>query len=331
MIKTLRSQSLRAVLPRIICAVLLCAILLAVTGFGAFKLLAGPKPVSESSRPGDYVSFDLSQVIVGYATASVSGSVVRTYYILDLGNGKLGSLCVPKGEEGLLSAALRQSEAYYNDGTLDTLARMGQAEGHVSALDSSYYDLMVEGLDTVSLEGEPVPVEVTWQRVGTMGKTWTLILSAAALALLLLAAAQLIAVLSGAYQKKALAAAQAVLPLTEAEEDFKNAQRFDQTYLGDRLIWYQLGAASRCVPTEGVVWGFDRLDSRVLGTRRYTLYLYDRDGNAHDIRTKTEQERPLLAKAVEEKGHPFVYGYSQDRAHRFAADRAGFIRDIGKE
>ncbi len=95
MYKTLRKESLRRVLPRIIICAVLSVILLGISGDGLLKLLWGPQPLDELSNDeldGKYVSFDASKIIVAFANLTASNSegdseTLKTYYLLPADDG----------------------------------------------------------------------------------------------------------------------------------------------------------------------------------------------------------------------------------------------------
>jgi hypothetical protein len=320
MYKSLKKFSLRSVLPRVIALALCAVILLAVTGFGIFRLLS-PVDADGTISGGDYVRFDLSQVVVAFATSSGTFSGEHTYYILDLGDGNFAALKAASNDASAFAVALTQSQSYYHDGTLDELNTLGYAYGTAVKMDSSTLSLLEEGLESAELEGNIVATVVNYGRLGTTPKNATVALTCLALVFIVLAAIPLIAALSGAYQKEVRAS----LSGEDAEEEYSAAFTRDQTRVGARHFWYQKGAKSLCIPTNDIIWGFNRLDSRMLGSRRYSLELYLRSGENLDIRTKTEQERDEIASAISENAEVFVHGYSQERAAAYAHSREGFI------
>ncbi len=326
MYKTLKKMSFRAILPGFIITLICAVIVLAVAAPCLVSLIGGISELDESVSDGDIVRFDSMMVVAGFATVSNSGGeTVKTYYIIDLGGKYMAMEASPK-YDSVLSNALLQSESYYHTHAIDSLSPMGEISGTVSGMDSETYSFLRQGLDSADLEGEIVPYTVTLGNIGYLPRTAFIVLLCVGLIILAAAAAELALAFSGVYQKKARGLAEGQYSPQEIEADFDDADVFDHVRVGDKLLWYQIGAGTRCAAIGDIIWGFDRIDARMLGSRRYSLYLYTSDGASHDIRTKTEGERRPIADAVAGKGQPFIYGYSQERAGLFARDRAAFKR-----
>lgn len=327
MYKTLKKVSFRAILPGFIITLVCAVIALAVAAPCFAALLGGASELDTSVKDGDLVRFDSMMVVAGFATVSnANGETVMTYYIIDLGDGKFMAMKATPKYDNVLNGALLQSESYYHTHAIDSLSPMGEISGTVTDMDGETYDFLREGLDSAGLEGEIVPFTVTLGNIGYLPKTAFIVFLCIGLIILAAACAELALAFSGIYQKKARTFAESLYSPEEIAEDFENAVVFDHVRLGDKLLWYQIGPRTRCAAVGEILWGFDRIDARVLGSRRYSMYLYDSNGDCHDIRTKTEAERRPIADAVEEKGHPFIFGYSQERAGLFARDRAAFRR-----
>lgn len=327
MYKTLKRTSFRAILPGFVIT-LLCAVIALAAAAPCLAALSGrASELDASVTAGKAVRFDSMMVVAGFASASnASGETVRTYYMIDLGGGKFMAMEASPKYDGALSGALKQSEGYYHTHTIDSLSPMGEISGTAADMDDETYDFLRQGLDSAGLDGEIVPITVVLGKVGYLSDTAFTVILCIGLVMLAAAAAELALAFSGIWQKKARDFAESLYSPEETAEDFENAEVFDHVHLGDKLLWYQLGPRTQCAAVSELLWGFDRIDGRVLGSRRYSLYLYDSNGVCHDIRTKTEEERRPIADAVAEKGYPFIFGYSQERAGLFARDRAAFRR-----
>ncbi len=327
MYKTLRKMSFHAILPGFITVLVAALAALVVVAPCLFSLLSGTSGLDSSVKSGQMVEFDSMMVVAAFATVSnANGDTINTYYIIDLGDDQYMAMEAKPRYDSLLESALIQSERYYHTHATDTLEPMGEISGAVSDMDSETWDFLRQGLDSADFGGEIVPYIVTLGNIGYLPQTAFVIILCIGIALLLAAVAILAPVFSGRYQKNAMEFAKSCCTPEEAEEDFLQAQVFDQVRLGNILLWYQTGPKTGCAAVSEILWGFERIDARMMGTRRYSLYLYTADGKCHDIRTKTDKEREPLARAVAAKGYPFIYGYSQDRAGLFARDRAAFRR-----
>lgn len=326
MYQSLRKLSFKAVMPRFLTALVCAVILICLCAPALLDLVLGARDFNADSSAGDYVSFEKRYVVGAFAQESSKGTPRSTYYIVDLGGSRFAALKVKVKYVSELSDALTQSESYYHSKTIDELKPMGTAKGTVSAMDPQTRGFLEQGLEKAELEGEIVPITINMGKISFLSPAALAWLGGFGLAFLIWAAIELALVFSGFYQKNARAAAGSICSDEEAEADFDAAIVFDHVRVGEKLMWYQMGAKSLCTPVSELLWGFERLDSRVLGSRRYSLELYTRNGECVDIRTRTEAERQPIAAAITSRGNPFIYGYSQDRAALFARDRNAFIR-----
>lgn len=326
MYQSLRKLSFKAVMPRFVTALVCAVILVGLCVPALLDLAVGAKDFSAESSAGDYVSFEKRYVVGAFAQESAGDKLRNTYYILDLGSGRFAALKVKAEDVSDLSDALTQSESFYHSKTIDELKPMGTAKGTVSAMDSQTRGFLEQGLGKAELEGEIVPITINMGKISFLSPAALAWLGGFGLAFLIWAAIELALVFSGFYQKTARAAAESICSNEETEADFDAAIVFDHVRVGEKLMWYQLGAKSHCTSVPELLWGFERLDSRVLGSHRYSLELYTRSGECVDIRTRTETERQPIAAAITSRGNPFIYGYSQDRAALFARDRNAFLR-----
>lgn len=334
--KTLRRESLRCVLPRIVLCGLLALILLGVSGGGLLKLMSGATPLSELSREeleGQYVSFDASQVIVAFANLTSSNSdgdskTLKTYYLLPFGDSYMAVMVRGEDYEGLMERAMEQSHEYYL-GDLDTLTGLGTIRGTVGPLEEDMSGYMTDCIDNYQLpgylEGEDssallVPYQVKLDYVGPMKKPLTLALGLAGASLLLLALLQLAVVMAGCYQKKALAVT------GEAEEDFQSAEKIERVRVG-RYLWYTKGPGSRAVPVESLVWGYALPEPLVVSKYRWPVALYNRERQLLQVCFMEQSHCQDFLKAVAAQGHPFLSGYTSDLSWKFQEDFEGFLRE----
>lgn len=327
MYRTLKKMSFRAILPAFIALLVFAAAALAITAPCLVSLMSERSGLDEGASSGDMVRFDSMMVVAAFATVSnANGKTVQTYYMLDLGNGKFMAMKAAPEYDSLLDKALTQSESYYHTHAIDMLSPMGEISGSVMAMDSETRSFLEQGLASAELEGDIFPYTVMLGYIGYLSHTRFIVLLCVGIALLLAAAALAVLCFSGFYHRYAREFVESRYSQEEAEADFEKAAVLDNVCLGDRLLWYQTGARIYCAAVDSLLWGFERIDARMTGSRRYSLYLYDSSGVCHDIHTKTAQERRPLADAIAAKGHPFIFGYSQERAGLFARDRAAFKR-----
>ena len=330
MYQKVKLRSLKKILPRSIAALVLAVILLAASGFGVFTLLSKPQAlasVPEAELEGAYVSFDLSQVIASFAS---EGSH-REFYILKLDENKFMSLTASEKYFEKLALAASQSEDYYmnNSGILN---KLGTCSGKVTALDEELYAYFTDWVDEVGVlitdESKSVQeccLQLTVELGAVNGRSNTLIwvLSGIALALILYAAAEIVMVLTGVYSRK-LKDVVGEDNMDEVDEEFDTAPVFGHIRVGRTYTWYWKGASPRAVATKDIIWAFNQLDSHLMGKYPHILTVYLTDRSCLELGTHTPEERAEIAGVIAGYGNPFVYGYSQDRAHMFAHNFARF-------
>ncbi len=333
---TLRRESLKRVLPRIVLCGLLALILLGVSGGGLIKSLAGATHLSElpeEELEGKYVSFDASQVIVAFANLTSSNSdgdskTLKTYYLLPYGDSYLAVMDKGDAHESLMERAMEQSHEYYL-GDLDALTGLGDLSGTVGALEEDMLDYMTDCIDNYQLPGYQeggdssaliLPYQVNLDYVGLLKKPVALTLGAVGVVFLLLALVQLAVVMAGCYQKKALAVT------GEAEEAFQNAEQIERVRVG-RYLWYTKGPGSRALPVESLVWGYALPEPLVVSKYRWPVALYNREQELLQVSFMEQAHCQDFLKAIAAQGHPFVSGYTSELSRRFQEDFEGFLRE----
>ena len=334
MYKTLRKESLKCVLPRIIACAVIAAILLAVCAGGLVKMAVGPQKLDTNVESGDYVSFDASEVIVAFASLTVSSDdsgskTLKTYYLLPSGDGNYLAVMDEKDHNSnVLDRAMEQSHEYYL-GDLETLTPLGNLSGTVKPLEDDMTDFMTDCIEKYELPGYEegkdsanliVPYQVELDRVGFLNKAWVALLGIASLVFLLLLIAQVAVLMSGAYQKKVR------LLIGDAENGFETAQQIERIRVAD-YIWYNKGPGSRALRTEDVVWGYAMPEPMVVSKYRWPVALYTRDQELVRLTFMDRKSCQTFLDAVAAQGKPFITGYTSQYAQLFQSDLDGFLRE----
>jgi hypothetical protein len=331
MYKTLQNESLKKVLPRILCCALAALILLGICGSGLIHMIAGPKSVN-AIETGDYVSFDASDVIVAFATLSVSNDsdtvIKKTYYLFPYGDSYIAVMDRKEKNSSILDRAMEQSKEYYL-GDLETLTKLGTLSGTVQPLDDDMASYMTDCIDDYELPGYEegqdtsrliVEYQVELDRVGLLSRTWTIILACGALAFLILLAVQLVVLFTGCYQRKVRAL------IGEEPEDFADAAKVERVRVGS-YIWYPNGPGSRAIKTADIIWGYALPEPLVVSKYRWPVALYDHQQNLTRICFVEQSSCQEFLKAIADQGNPFVCGYTSAYAEKFQNDFAGFCQD----
>ena len=338
--KTLKQKTIKTLLPFILTAAILTVLFLGIAAPGLVKIIAGPKPLSQQNledMQGKYVSFDASEIIVAFATLSVSSDsgteVLETYYLLPDGDGTyLAVMDARERNANVLDRAMTQSQEYYM-GDLETLTRLGDISGTVVAMEEDMESYMVETIEKYALpgyvEGESTyslirPVQINLDKVGFLYTNVASLLAVIGLVFLAITLLILIPGLTGAYQKKAFA-----VVCEGGEEAFREAETIEQIQVG-KFIWYQKGASTKVLKTEDLVWGYSMPEPLVVSKYRWPVALYDMDRNFHQVCFMDKKNREKFISAIAAQGHPFMDHYTSDLAQKFNGNFEGFVADAKK-
>ena len=341
MYKTLRGESLRQVLPRLIVCLVLAAALLAVSAGGLLKLAAGPKSLSGLNRSelqGKFVRFDASEVIVAFATLSASDAdgkshVMETYYLLPFGENQYIAVMDQKEKNSsVLNRAMEQSHEYYM-GDLETLHALGDLSGTVVALEDDMTEFMADCIDTYALPGYEegrdsarliLAYQINLDKVGFLGKDTALVLGGLALLFLILLMIQLAVVFSGSYQRKVRAL------IGDADAGFEEARKIERVRVG-QYVWYSKGPGSRALKTENLIWGYAMPEPMVVSKYRWPVALYDVDRNMTRVQFMDQKNCEVFLDAIAAQGHPFHRGYTSALSEQFQNDFEGFLQAAAGE
>lgn len=342
--KTLRAASMKKALPRIIICFLLAVILLAVTGFGIFRLIGGATPLSEldaDSLDGRYVSVDLSQALAGFATLSVDDEVTKEYFVLQLDDGRYMAIAGRGSYMDDLDAAGDQAEDYFVNGTVDSLTSMGTVCGTVIALDEDLEEYLLTALETMAdyipeledvedLESLVIYSCLEMGRVGTLQTTPVIILSVLALLFLLLAIVLLVLILTGRYQKQ-VHALLADADMEAVEADFRDAKRVEHVRVGKLYTWYQAGARSLAVENSQIIWAYCQIEPLVVSSYRWPLCMWLRDGSMVGPHLKDQKSVKTILATLEAGGARFLNGYTADRNQACNSNFDKFLQAADEE
>ncbi len=336
--KVLKKMTLKALSPYAIAAVILAVIFLGLSCQGLVTMAVGPTDLSEANLDnGEYVSFDASEVIVAFASLSVSNDsgtqVLETYYLLPAGDGTY--LAVMDAEENnvnVLDRAMEQSHEYYL-GDLETLTRLGDLQGTVSTLDEDMTSYMVDCITNYSLPGYDAdsilaliqPLQINVDKVGFLYADMATVFAIVGAAFLLIFLAILVPALMGAYQKKALAVVTENKSAEEAEEAFQAALKIERVHAGE-FIWYPKGPGTRVLKAKDIVWGYSMPEPLVVSKYRWPVALYDTEQKFTQIAFLEKKNREVFLSAIATQGHPFVEGYTSDLSQQFKSDFDGFMK-----
>ena len=338
--KTLRKATLQYMLPWIIISAVLAVGFLAVAMTGLLKMAAGADAVSsESLENGNYVSFDASEVIVAFANLTQSDSegnntvTLKTYYLLPDGNGKyLAVMDRKEANAEVLDKAMEQSYSYYME-DLETLTKLGTLSGTVGTLESDMEGYMTDVISEYALPGSDgdnlssliLPYQINIGRVGFLTSSLAVILGCIGGGFLVIFLLLLIPVMTGAYQKKALARVTAEHTKEEAEQIFADAQVFERVHVSE-YIWYPAKAFTKCIRTEDLIWGYIMPEPLVVSRYRWPVALFDREKKQTTICFADKKQAEKFLDAVAAQGYPFVSGYSTTLNERFK----GSVEDFEK-
>lgn len=343
--KVLKKETLKTLLPMIIITAVLTIALLAVSCQGLLMMLSGPTELSDMTleeAEGKYVSFDASQVIVAFATWSVSNDsetkVLETYYLLPYGeNTYIAVMDAEEKNANVLDRAMEQSHEYYM-GDLETLTRLGTLSGTLKPLEEDMISYMVDCIESYTLPGYEeggntasliYSYQVNIDEVGFLSTSTAALLGVIALVFLALTLLLLVPALTGAYQKKAAGIVSEELTAEEAEDAFNEAQSIEKIHVG-KFIWYQKGASTKALSTRKLIWGYCMPEPLVVSKYRWPVALYDEEQNFTQICFMEKKNREKFLSAIAAQGHPFIDTYTSELAQKFKNDPEGFQKDAAK-
>ncbi len=342
MYKILRRESLKCVLPRLIICAVLAVALIGVSISSVVRMALGPNQLSNlsvDSLDGEYVSFDASEIVVAFATLSLTDSdsnttVLKTYYLLPVGDGYYMAVMDKKESNStVLDLAMEQSEEYYL-GDLETLTKLGNLSGTITELDSSMVSYMTDVIDTYELPGYEEGVDstgiiVTYQinldYIGMLKGDIAIGLFLAGLIFLVLIGLQLAIVFTGYYQKQV----RQVIGGDVDKEDFLNAIVIERIRVG-KFIWYRKGACSRAIRTENLIWGFPMSEPMVVSKYRWPVALYDKNQQVTTLQFMEQSHCKDFLEAIADQGNPFIVNYTSQLAALFQDDFPVFCKEAEK-
>lgn len=339
MYKTLRKESLKYVLPRIIACAVVAAILLAVCSSGLVHLLVGPTALDQvdtQQMEGEYVSFDASEVIVAFANLTAKGDsgskTIKTYYLLPVGDGSYMAVMDKKEQNAnVLDRAMEQSHEYYL-GDLESLTKLGELTGTVKPLEDDMVPYMTDCIDNYGLPGYEegrdsarliVSYQINLGCVGFLSTTWIAVLGALAGAAVLLLIVQLAVLFGGVYQKSVQAL------IGDSDCGFDSAVKIERIRVAD-YIWYPKGPGSHAIATEDIVWGYAMPEPMVVSKYRWPVAVYTKDQKMTQLTFMEQKSCQAFLDAVENQGNPFVQGYTSHYSELFQQDMDKFLHEAQK-
>lgn len=334
MYQAMKRHSLLAVLPRLIPALALALALLILTGGSVVNMILGPENLNtlgDNVKVGDYVEFDMSQLISPYATYSntESGEVYDAYYIVKIAEGTYLSLHTGGDQMDSLERATDQAYDYYmnNSGILNP---MGMISGEIRTLDGEQQTLLLEWLTGSRVEGfesgeestgTAMALDVDLGKLGGMTYLWNWILFALGLAALAYAVVLLWQVFSGSFYRQVT---QELGDSADAAQDWQNAESFGNARVGRNYIWYARGARSYVFSFHSVVWVYKQFDSRVLGKFKWPVSIFTDNRSYHELCVQEDSQREQLIQILRDHGGKFVAGYNQDNYEQFCNNFKAF-------
>lgn len=333
MYQAMKRQSLLAVLPWLICALILAAVLLGLTLGGIVMLLGGAQDLNALGfqvEAGDYVAVDMSQLMSGYASLSnSSGKTIETYYILHLDGDVYLSMKASGKYDSKFERATDQAYDYYrNDSGI--LNQMGEIRGQVVAMDEESAESMRDWITQSKLngfetEGEYtgtiLALEMQLNQVGLLSTGWTCILFVlGVLALAGFVVGCLLAVNGRAWRQVTVTLGDDA----EAAREWERAEVFGNARVGDRYIWYQHRGKSYVFPIMEAVWVYKQFDPKVLGRYKWPVSIFTSKQDYHELCVAEDSQREQLIGILRAHGGHFVAGYSQDNYDQYVNDFKAF-------
>ena len=333
MYQAMKRHSLLAAMPRLILALVLAAVLLGLCLPGVVTLLGGAADLNTlgaDARVGDYVSFDMSRLMSGYASLSnSSGKTLETYYIVHLDGDIYLSMKASGKYESRFERATSQSYDYYrNDSGI--LNEMGKISGQLVALDEESFTSMSDWITQSKLNGFEtegaytgtiLALEMELNHAGLLSVTWNWILFVLGLLCLAWFVLELRLALSGRAWRQVT---ETLGDDAEAAQEWAQAEPFGNARIGQTHIWYHNRGRSYVLLVDEVVWVYKQFDSMVLGRYKWPVSIFTSKQDYHELCVAEDSQREQLIQILRDHGGHFVAGYSQDNYDQYVNDFKAF-------
>jgi len=332
MYQAMKRHSLLAAMPRLIIALVLAAVLLGLTAGGVFTQLGGAEDLNAlgaNVQAGDYVEFDMSQLMSGYASLSNSGGkTLEVYYIVHLDGDVYLSMHADGKYEDKFERATSQSYDYYrNDSGI--LNKMGTIRGQVTELDEESYVSMsdwitqskLNGFDSDEPTGKILALEVQLNQVGLMSVTWNWILFILGILCLAWFVIELLMALNGRSWQQVT---DTLGDNAKAAQEWEKAEAFGNARIGEQYIWYSNRGKSYVFPVAEVVWVYKQFDSKVLGRYKWPVSIFTSKQDYHELCVAEDTQREKLIQILRDHGGHFVAGYNQDNYDQYVNNFKAF-------
>ena len=327
---TLRTASLKRVLPYSAALLLLAALLILISGFAPLRMLAGPtelRDVTLDSPAGTYVRADAVKVFDAFAELGNGKRVKAVDCIIACGDGRVMALCLPAS---MIDKAEEQMQATYSWLVSDGVEpRYGfEVRGELVPLKGeeleAYFTWLDRNADRLKLAGSAQGKDYADYalpfvlRVNMLGgvETWIMrvvtvivvLLFAAALALILMACLGLFQLSCRLYVRRHKKA----LKLRSVQSDFEMAEKVGDARVGETFTWYFSGPATVCLRNSNIIWVYSQ--KRGSGAN---VVIYKTSGSCHELHFRSGRKAERFVDALKAVQGDAVYGYSPEIRAQF--------------
>lgn len=326
---TLRTISLKRILPYSAALLLLALLLGLLTGFAPLRLLGGAvdlKDVDLDTPAGTFVQADAVKLFDAFAELGSGENVKAVDCVISTGDGRVLALCLPAR---LIEQAEEQMQQTYS--------------WLISQGPEPRYGFRVRG-ELVPLTGEELEAYLTWLegnsgrlvlggaeaegdyrehtlpyilRVDMLGgiELWLLYIvtvlfvlcGTAALFLILAACLGLFQVSARLYVQRNKKA----LKLRTAQNDFEMAEKVGDARVGQSFTWFFSGPVTKCLKNSSVAWAY------VGGGKGRTAVLYTSSGERQDVTFPSRRKAERFLAALQEGDCAAVFGFSPQARAQF--------------
>lgn len=215
-------------LIRLIAAVLAAVLLLAVSGFGAFKLLRGAETFDtiETVQSGDYVERDIYLILDYFASGYRNNNITEKYAVVPI-NGQMVAFCFPTRWFESADAIQSNSASFFSgtSATIDQYIRVtGTVQDIPEEVSDQLYSWFSENKDWMAQAGMISEVEdyadflpevvIQVDAVGSMPSGWVVTFSVVAALCLIYAVIVLVRIALKKYRTPDI-----TVEITEASEN----------------------------------------------------------------------------------------------------------------
>lgn len=317
-----------------VCLVVLAVVLLAVTGFGIFQFMAGPKDIHDldaEDMVGQYVEADLNWLVGDYARTTRNGTTISREYVFETDNMVwLGVVC--KGNDIKKANALTDDTIAYIEGETNRITKNFTVTGTVKEMDDESKRFFKEALAGSELEGTVTSYYLQIGYIGNVDGVLMWLLTGISGACVLIAIFMLISAAMGRQQKHLLAYCNKTenpeATKERLEQFWQNTPEIGELRMNEEWMMYTINGKQYLLETPHIIWAYQSTTQHrtngIKTGKSYALTLWDDKGKTMIQLGASEKSVQEMLAYIEEHIPHIVLGYNQELAQLYRADKERF-------